>query len=70
MKERLQAIIFQRGYDNERLAEKLGITKQELHSKMNEKNFTIEEIINLTAILRIKNPENIFFPKREQKTIK
>ena len=70
MKEKLQEVIFKRGYDNKILAEKLGITEQELLSKMNKRKFTIEEILNLTNILRIKNPGNVFFPKIEQKTIK
>lgn len=71
MKEKLQSVIFQRGYDNMKIAEKLRITKDELDSKISQRGkFTIEEIINLIDILDIKNPEKIFFPKRERQSIK
>lgn len=71
MKEKLQSIILKKGYDNERLAKKLGITKEELQLKINrKKSFTIGEIVDLTDILGIENPANIFFPEKKQKIAK
>lgn len=67
---RLQSAIFKRGYDNYEISKRLGITEEELNLKFNKRiSFTIEEIINLTDILNLKNPEKYFFPEKERKSI-
>lgn len=64
----LQIAILKRGYNNDELSKMLGITEEQLNLKINKKmSFTIEEIINLTEILKLKNPRKVFFPEKEQR---
>lgn len=45
-----------------KLAESLGITAQSLNAKLNGRNqFTLEEVVEITKILNLKDPVSIFF---------
>ena len=46
----------------EKLSKQLGITVQSLNAKINGRSqFTLEEVVKITAYLNLEDPVNIFF---------
>lgn len=63
-KNRFKAQIVLAGMTSKELAEKLGINESTLYRKVNnDGNFTRDEINKIIEILRIENPQDIFFAK-------
>lgn len=61
-KNRFKAQMVLVGMTAKELANQLGINESTLYRKVNaDGNFTREEISKLTAILKIENPQDIFF---------
>lgn len=59
---KLKAIIVENGLNQGKVAEKMGISKNSLSRKMQGKgDFTLSEARSLCSILKIDNPERIFF---------
>lgn len=53
------------GITSKKLADELGINESTLYRKINaDGNFTRDEISQLVSILRIDNPQDIFFCQR------
>lgn len=61
-KNRFKAQMVLVGMTSKELANQLGINESTLYRKVNaDGNFTREEISKLTTILKIDNPQDIFF---------
>ena len=59
---KLKGIMREKNYSQNKLAKQIGITTQSLNAKLNGRSqFTIEEAINIIAVLKIIKPEEIFF---------
>lgn len=59
---KLKGIMREKKYSQNKLAKQIGITTQSLNAKLNGRSqFTIEEAINIIAVLKIIKPEEIFF---------
>lgn len=59
---KLKGIMKEKNYSQNKLAKQIGITTQSLNAKLNGRSqFTIEEAINIIAVLKIIKPEEIFF---------
>ena len=59
---KLKGIMREKNYSQNKLAKQIGITTQCLNAKLNGRSqFTIEEAINIIAVLKIIKPEEIFF---------
>ena len=59
---KLKGIRREKNYSQNKLAKQIGITTQSLNAKLNGRSqFTIEEAINIIAVLKIIKPEEIFF---------
>ena len=59
---KLKGIMREKNYSQNKLAKQIGITTQSLNAKLNGRSqFTIEEAINIIAVLTIRKPEEIFF---------
>lgn len=59
---KLKGIMREKNYSQNKLAKRIGITTQSLNAKLNGRSqFTIEEAINIIAVLKIIKPEEIFF---------
>ena len=60
--DRLNQIINESGYKRTFIAKALGISRQQLAAKIDNKyEFTAKEISALSAMLQIKNKDEIFF---------
>ena len=61
-KNKLRARIIEKGYKQESIAQKLGISAQSVNYKINNKRpFTTDEMFVLCEILEIENPRDYFF---------
>ena len=59
---KLKGIMREKNYSQNKLAKQIGITTQSLNAKLNGRSqFTIEEALNIIAVLKIIKPEEIFF---------
>ena len=59
---KLKGIMREKNYSQKKLAKQIGITTQSLNAKLNGRSqFTIEEALNIIAVLKIIKPEEIFF---------
>lgn len=59
---KLKALMVEKGFTQEQLAKKLGISEQSLNYKINNKReFKASEIQALTKILDVQNVDSIFF---------
>ena len=59
---KLKGVMREKNYSQNKLAKQIGITTQSLNAKLNGRSqFTIEEAINIIAVLKIIKPEEIFF---------
>ncbi len=64
--KKLRVIIFERGMTQKKLAELLGITPRSFSKKMLLRvEFTYSEVYKLCEILDIKNPLDVFEPKKK-----
>lgn len=65
----LKAQMALRGYNITKLANEMGITSKTLSVKLNHtpENFTQKEMEAMVYILKIKNPEQIFFGQELRK---
>ncbi|MBD5642728.1 helix-turn-helix transcriptional regulator [Clostridium botulinum] len=68
---KLKGRMVEKRYTQKILAEELGITPQALNAKINKRSqFTLDEVVKLTAILEIEDPIRIFFttlvPNKQQ----
>lgn len=60
----------EKGMTQEKLAIALKIAPQTLNAKINGRTqFTLEELLKVTSILRIENPTDIFFTEKFQNEI-
>lgn len=65
MQAKLRVIILERGMTQKQLAELLGITPRSFSRKMLfQVEFTYSEVYKLCEILDIKNPLDVFEPKK------
>lgn len=59
---KLKALMVEKGFTQEQLAKKLGISEQSLNYKINNKReFKASEIQALTKILDVQDVDSIFF---------
>lgn len=59
---KLKAKIIEKGYNQEYIAEKLGVSVSAINYKINNKrHFNAEEMFILCDILEIENPKDYFF---------
>lgn len=70
--DKLRGKMAERKISQGRLAEKLGITVQSLNAKLNGRSpFTLNEAVEITELLQLDNPVDIFFdpsvPEMQQK---
>ena len=67
---KLRAKMVEKGMTQEKLAIALKIAPQTLNAKINGRTqFTLEELLKVTSILRIENPTDIFFTEKFQNEI-
>ena len=62
-KNALRAEIVRNGMTQKQLAAQLGISEQTFTDRMKKGNFTLIEAEQMINILKIKNPQKIFFAK-------
>jgi transcriptional regulator with XRE-family HTH domain len=62
--QELKGLIVAKGYTQETIAGKLGMSTKTFYSRMKTGKFGSDEIEVLIEILDIKNPIDIFFAKR------
>jgi|Cm827metagenome_2_1110796.scaffolds.fasta_scaffold06475_8 transcriptional regulator with XRE-family HTH domain len=61
---KLKALMVEKGFTQEQLAKKLGISEQSLNYKINNKReFKASEIQALTKILDVQDVDSIFFAR-------
>lgn len=59
---KLKGSIVEKGLTQKQVAQKMGLSLQSLNSKLNEKRpITVAEAYQLTEILHLENPTEIFF---------
>lgn len=60
--DKLKGKMTERHLSQKNMAEALGITVQALNAKLNGRSqFTLEEVVKITAVLSLKDPVDIFF---------
>jgi len=60
----LKGKIKENAYTQKDISEQIGISLQSFNSKINGKRkFTLDEVINICKILKIEDPNQIFFNK-------
>lgn len=59
--EKLRGIIAERGLSQRKVAECLGMTEKTFYSKMKKGIFDSDEMAEMITILKIENPNEIFF---------
>lgn len=69
---KLKGKMIENGYSQSKMAKEIGISVQTLNAKLNGRTqFTLDEVVKITSILRINNPIEIFFnntvPNKQQK---
>jgi len=69
---KLKGRMIEKGYSQSKMAKEIGISVQTLNAKLNGRTqFTLDEVVKITSILRIDNPIEIFFnntvPNKQQK---
>lgn len=62
--EKLRGIIAEQGFSQRQIAKKLGMTEKTFYTKMKKGVFGTDEVDQMIAILKIKNPVDIFFAKK------
>ena len=59
---KLKGLMTEKGYSQNKLANRLGISVQSLNSKLNERNkFTLREVVKIVEVLEIENIRPYFF---------
>ncbi len=61
---KLKGLFVEKGYTQQDIADKLGITPNTLRKRMREEVFNSDEINKLIEILDIKEPMKIFFTNK------
>ena len=59
--DKLRGIIYERGYSQAKVAERIGITPKTFYEKMAKGVFGSDEIEIMIQMLHIDNPTEIFF---------
>lgn len=62
-KKMLRAAIAMAGYTQTRLAKEIGMSNSTMVRKIKNSSFGTDEAMKIIEILKIKNPEKIFFAK-------
>lgn len=59
---KLKGLMTEKGYSQNKLANRLGISVQSLNAKLNERNkFTLREVVKIVEVLEIENIRPYFF---------
>lgn len=69
---KLKGLMVEKKYTQLKLSRELGLSVQSLNAKLNGRNqFTLDEVVEISKILNIEDPRDIFFagivPNTQQK---
>lgn len=68
-KKLLKAVMVQNGFSQKMLAQRIGMSPNSLNRKINGKReFTLSEAIAISTVLKVQNPEAIFFEENGPNT--
>ncbi len=70
MQTKLKAILFEKKITQKSLAKAIGIDEHSMCDKMHGRiDFTFTEVRNICRELGIKNPLEVFLPKKKRRTL-